>query len=126
MMDPTDSRLVTGTVEQQEQARRQIRREQRIQEAIRCKIEQLELADLEVRKFDIVHVPTGRIFYRMLGDPFSTVDPAPRPRSSSTPTRRPCSSIRRRHMLRRGLASSPSGAWSVSGDATCRSRSPRG
>ena len=76
MMDPNDSRLVTGTVEEQQAARNQLKRDLRIQEALRCGIEQLEPGDIEYRKFDLVHQPTGRIFHQTLGDPFATLRPA--------------------------------------------------
>ena len=72
IVDPNDSRLVTGSVEEQEAARSQLKRDLRVQEAIRCGIEQLEPGDIEYRKFDLVHAaanrphpPTG-----WLGDPF--------------------------------------------------------
>ena len=76
IIDPNDRRLVEGSVEQQQEARKQLKRDLRVQEALRSGIEQLEHTDIEYRRFDLVHRPTGRIFRVTRGDPFVTFQPS--------------------------------------------------
>ena len=62
-LDPNDPRLVTGTVQEQQQARDEYRRQQRIAVARRSGMEEVSHDDLEFGRRYISHLPTGRLFH---------------------------------------------------------------
>jgi hypothetical protein len=66
MMDPSDARLHTGTPAQMEQARREFRRQQRLQIAMRSGLPELPRKDLSRRRFGILEDRVSGNFYRAI------------------------------------------------------------
>jgi hypothetical protein len=68
MMDPADPRLVTGTPEQIDQARREFRRHQKLQIAMRSGLPEIPRSDLAFHKFGrIEDIASGNFFHAMRG-----------------------------------------------------------
>ena len=68
-MDPADPRLVTGTPEQIDQVRREFRRQQKIQIAMRSGLPEIPRSDLVFHKFGpIEDLASGNFFNAIRGE----------------------------------------------------------
>jgi hypothetical protein len=69
VLDPTNPKLVTGTPEEQDQARREWKRHERIRQIVTSAKTEIPRSEVVFERFWIEHEPSGDFYCPFAGDP---------------------------------------------------------